>query len=400
MKHLFKKFDFIDQHIFDVAEMQNEQFRKIDERLNQLDIKFDDRFNQVIEHLKTLNRKQNDDREKRRHHKHFDFFSIEMSKVIVFKLITSDLYDNFKFIQLKNNLNKFHFSDFFKSVRFDDHDFLQNVMLRLVKSKEMKSLSIEKSKFRESNIDYFDSHKFESYDDDDYVIVTNKIYYRNVWLFIDAIKSIVISKKSRLIRTHLHRCFQDDVQTWYIDELDDLQRFDLKRNQNFQNWKKSFISRFKMSESEIMNLLVENKYIIENVRNKRTIISYVQNVIRHAKNADFTTINNQFTWIWNHFALDLQRDIKKSISKIIVLEFMNLLKKFEHVWRRYYAVKISSKKRWNSQNQSNLLFAFSDQYFQYQQSNQDYSREKKYMNNQNYDQVFSQNFQRSYQNNN
>ena len=45
------------------------------------------------------------------------------------------------------------------------------------------------------------------------------------------------------------------------------------------------------------------------------------------------------------------------------------------------------------------MLASSNQYFQYQQSNQNYSREKDYMNNQNYDQTFSQNFQRSYQNN-
>ena len=399
IEHLLKKFDLIDQHTLDVAEMQTKQFRKIDERFNQLDIKFDDRFNQIIEHLKTLNRKQDEDREKRRHLNRFSDFSIEMSEIFVFNSNMFSLYNTLKSTQLKNDLNKSFFNEFIKSVRFDDNDSLQDVMLRLAKFKKMKSLSIEKNKFRESNIDYFDSHKFESYEDDDYVIVTNKIYYRNVWLFIDAIKSIAISKKSRLIRTHLHRCFQNDVQTWYIDELDDLQRFDLKRNQDLQNWEKKFISRFKMSESEIMNLLIENKYTIEDVRKKRTVISYVQNVIRHAKNADFTTINNQFTWAWNHLAFDLQRDIKKSIFKIIVLEFMNHLKEFEHVWRRYYAMKISSKKRWDFQNQSDLLFASSDQYSQYQQSNQNYSREKRYMNNQNYDQASLQNFQRSYQNN-
>ena len=92
-----------------------------------------------------------------------------------------------------------------------------------------------------------------------------------------------------------------------------------------------------------MNLLVENKYTIENVRNKRTITLYVQNVIRHAKNANFTTINNQLTWTWNHLALDLQRDIRKSTFKIIVLKFMNQLKKLQHAWKRYYAMKISSR---------------------------------------------------------
>ena len=399
LEHLLKKFDLIDQHSLDVAQIQKKQFREIDERLNQLDNKFDERFNQIIEHLQTLNRRQDENREKRRHFKRFSAFSIEMSEITVLKSITSDLYDNLKSTQLKSDLNKSLFIEFIKSDRFDDNDSLQNVMLRLAKIKEMKSMSIDESKFRESNIDYFDSHKFESYDDDDYVIVTNKIYYRSVWLFMNAIKTIVISKKNRLVRTHLHRCLQDDAQTWYIDEIDDLQRFDLKRNQKLQNWEKSLIRRFKMSESKIMNLLVENKYTIEDVRNKRTVISYVQSVIRHAKNADFTTISNQLTWAWNHLAFDFQRDIKKSIFKITVLKFMNQLKKLQHAWRRYYAMKTSSRKRWNFQSQSNLLFASSNQYSQYQQSNQNYSREKEYMNNQNYDRTSSQNSQRSYQNN-
>ena len=138
------------------------------------------------------------------------------------------------------DVHRFYSIDFFKSSRFDDNDSLQNIMLRLIKTKKMKSVNIEKNKFRKSNIDYFDFRKFESYDDDDYVIVTNKIYYRNVWLFIDAIKSIVISKNNRLIRINLHKCFQNDVQTWYIDEINKLQRFDLKRNHDLENWKKCF----------------------------------------------------------------------------------------------------------------------------------------------------------------
>ena len=85
-----------------------------------------------------------------------------------------------RFKMLSIDLHRFYSIDFFKSDRFDDNDFLQNVMLRLIKNKEMKSTNIEKSKFRESNIDYFDSRKLESYDEDDYVIVIDKIYYRNV----------------------------------------------------------------------------------------------------------------------------------------------------------------------------------------------------------------------------
>ena len=314
------------------------------------------------------------------------------------KSASPSFQEQFKMFSI--DLHRFYSIDFFKSNRFDDNDFLQNVMLRLIKNKEMKNTSIEKGKFREFDIDYFDSRKFESYDDDDYVIVTNKIYYRSVWLFIDATKSIAISKNNRLVRTNLHRCFQDDVQTWYIDEINELQRSDLKKNHELKNWEKCLIKRFKMSESKIMKLLAENKYIIENVRKQRTITSYVQSVIRHAKNADFTTINNQLNWVWNHLAPSFQRDVSKSNFKTIVLKFIEQLKNLKHAWKRYYAMKTFSKKRWNAQSQQNLLSASQDHFFQYQQSNFAYSRENEYTNNQNFDQTSSQPSQRDYQNNN
>ena len=160
--------------------MQKKQFREIDERFNQFNIKFDNYFNQIIKHLKTFNRRLDKNREKRRHFNRFNIFSIEMSKVFVFNSILFNLYNILKFIQFKIDLNKFFFNEFIKFDQFNDHDFLQNILLRLVKNKKMKSLNIEKSKFRELNIDYFDLHKFEFYDNDNYIIVTNKIYYRNV----------------------------------------------------------------------------------------------------------------------------------------------------------------------------------------------------------------------------
>ena len=42
-----------------------------------------------------------------------------------------------------------------------------------------------------------------------------------------------------------------------------------------------------------MQLLIDDKYIIEDVRQKRSITFYIQNVIRHVKNVDFNTIHTQ-----------------------------------------------------------------------------------------------------------
>ena len=72
-----------------------------------------------------------------------------------------------------------------------------------------------------------------------------------------------------------------------------LHRDDFNANHDIETLKKILNERFKMSEFETILLLIDNKYTIENVRQKRSITSYVQIVIRHAKNVDFNTIFTQ-----------------------------------------------------------------------------------------------------------
>ena len=295
-------------------------------------------------------------------------------------------------------VHRFYSTGFFKSGRSDGNDPLQDAMLRLAKTKEVES--VDEGKFRESDIGYFDPRKSESYGGGDYVIVADKVYYRSVWLFIDAAKSIATSKGNRLVRINLHRCLQGDAQTWYIGEIDGLQRFGLKGGHGLENWEECLTKRFKMSESKVMELLAEDKYTIEDVRKQRTVTSYVQSVIRHAKDAGFTTVSNQLNWVWNHLAPGLQRDVSKSNFKTIVLEFIEQLEDLEHAWKRYYAVEALPKKRWDVQSQQNLLPASQGHFSQYQQPNSAYSRGNGYTNNQNFGQAPSQPSQRGYQNNN
>ena len=44
---------------------------------------------------------------------------------------------------------------------------------------------------------------------------------------------------------------------------------------------------------EAMILLIQNKYIVENVRNHRQISAYVQNVIRHCNDVDLIIVSQQ-----------------------------------------------------------------------------------------------------------
>ena len=143
------------------------------------------------------------------------------------------------------------------------------------KKKNEKFDIIKKKRFHEANIDFFDSHYFEIFDKDDVIVIDDKTYYRNVWLFLDFAKTTTLNKDNILIRRHLHRCFRNDAQFWYIVELDFMFRDTLKIDSDLKNWEQLLSERFKMSKFEVLKLLTEDRYFIEDVRQKRSIISYV-----------------------------------------------------------------------------------------------------------------------------
>lgn len=156
--------------------------------------------------------------------------------------------------------------------------------------------SVKEERFRESDIGYFDPHYPESSGKGDYIAVADKIIYRNVWLFVDSAKAIANTKGSQLVRLNLHRCLRGDAQSWYIAELDVIQRAGLHGGQGLELWKQMLTARFKMNEAEAMTLLANDKFTIEDVRQQRSVSSYVQSVVRHAKDAGFTTITQQLNW--------------------------------------------------------------------------------------------------------
>ena len=158
--------------------------------------------------------------------------------------------------------------------------------------------------------------------------------------------------KYNATRIRLHRCFRDVALKWYRNELKQEHRDVLKRNEYLNKWNKKITIRFKIDESEILNLFIKNKYTIENVRSKRFVDVYIQQVIRHARNVEFIIINNQLNWVWMNIIASLQRDINKSHVDIIIIDFIKNLKEKQYSWRNFYRMKFSHtqiKKRWKSQ---------------------------------------------------
>ena len=88
------------------------------------------------------------------------------------------------------------------------------------------------SYWKADEIRLFDLYLDKSYEEEEVITVSKKIYYWSVILFIEWIQNIVTIKKAQLIWINLNTCFCDSALTWYISELFNLEWVDLHSDEN------------------------------------------------------------------------------------------------------------------------------------------------------------------------
>ena len=108
------------------------------------------------------------------------------------------------------------------------------------------------------------------------MIVGKELYYRLIILFIDKIADLATVKPAVLVRANINTCLRKVVLLWYILELNDAKRSNLRNNINGINlWIKSLKRRFKMLITVVLQQFTIIKYIINNVRNRNELAEYV-----------------------------------------------------------------------------------------------------------------------------
>ena len=106
--------------------------------------------------------------------------------------------------------------------------------------------------------------------------INKELYYRLVILFIDRIADLITIKLVTLVRVNINIYLRKAVLLWYILELNDAKRSDLRNNINDINlWIESLKRRFKVLITVALQQLTIIKYIINNIRNRNELVEYV-----------------------------------------------------------------------------------------------------------------------------
>ena len=173
------------------------------------------------------------------------------------------------------------------------------------------------SQWKSKKLNFFDSF-LSIFFDVDFMIKNDKnFYYRNVHLFCEKIKNLIITKKQKIVRVNFNICFRNFVFIWYIAVFNRLKRFDLRNFFFDEDWIKKLIKRFKSNPFIVIDFFIVERYTIIDVRNERDSSKYVQQIINNVKNVNFFDAQQQLIWVWKNLNFDFKRDISSSLKKNI-----------------------------------------------------------------------------------
>ena len=99
-----------------------------------------------------------------------------------------------------------------------------------------------------------------------------------------------------------------------------------------ERWCVHLIKRLKKRTSIALKKLQTKIYIYVDVRRDRKSRSYMQDILRHARAANFSSVFHQCTIAWSNFELNFRAQIFESSKNIILFAFLSQLNAIKSVW--------------------------------------------------------------------
>ena len=186
-------------------------------------------------------------------------------------------------------------------------------------------------KFAE-NVDYFDSDYEDSFDTNQFIVNSKRHnFYRDVFIFIDHLKNLKKTFSDSRMKKLISICLKRDALTWYNTKLTEIEK-NFFRKVNIERWCAHLVKRFKKRTSAALKKLQIEIYIYVDARRDRKSRSYMQDILRHARAADFSSIFHQCIIAWSNLELNFRAQISKSSKNIILSIFLSQLDAKKSVW--------------------------------------------------------------------
>ena len=140
------------------------------------------------------------------------------------------------------------------------------------------------------NVDYFDFEYENSIDTDQFIVNVKRYnYYRNVYIFIDYFRDLKKIDFDFKVKKLIFICFKSKTLRWYFIELIEIKK-NYFRKTFIERWCINLTKRFKKRNFIVLKKLQTKSYTYVDVRRDRKSRFYMQNILRYAKAANYSSI--------------------------------------------------------------------------------------------------------------
>jgi hypothetical protein len=243
----------------------------------------------------------------------------------------------------------------------------------------IKKWTVDEIEFFDSNID----------DDESIVNVSRHVFYKNIYVFVDRLKNMIVIREDDKLRIVLFQCFRDAVLIWHFIELFDMKK-DLLRQINLASWYQIMINRFKKRTSLVLFALQNFKYDLIDARFERDLRLFAQQIFRSIKTVNINSIHNQLTIAWNNLDWRFRANILESTVTTFIQKFLNQLNFMSNIWQemtrsqnqfKFIRDRFQNSRRTQNyseyfvrSNSSLSSYQYQDAYSNYQLDNRQYER--------------------------
>lgn len=130
-------------------------------------------------------------------------------------------------------------------------------------------------------------------------------FYRNVYLFTDHLKDLEKTASASRVRDLISTCLKGEALRWHTSELTELER-DYFREASIERWCTNLIKRFKERSPTALKKLQTESYTYADACRGRKPRAYMQDILRHARAADYPSVYHQCTTAWNNLEVDFR----------------------------------------------------------------------------------------------
>ena len=177
-------------------------------------------------------------------------------------------------------------------------------------------------------IEFFD---FTAEESRSVINLSKHVFYRNVYAFVNRLKNVSFIREKDKLRVVISQCLRSIVFIWHSTELFEIEK-KIYRDMSLQNWCNVFIKRFKERVSVALNYLQSIKYTLKDAKKHRDFRTFVQNLFKHVKVANFISIYNQLILIWNNLNWQFRQHVFQLIEQITIQIFLKQLDNNCDIW--------------------------------------------------------------------